>query len=436
MTIAYSKNFTEIEIGLIDWRVEGVDLFCLLEPSESSEPRGLANIESHTTTATNDFPNEAHNTAEGIENQLSMTTLSNNVTDTTNRSRATNSQIRNTKFPSVIDTLWIYYNHDTIAALVFGTQHSRNLLEYASKLPSLGTIHIYRVSEFDDTHFEAIVNFIEINQSTFPMKRPLSHLISSLALATSKPSRDRLTEFRDHAPFRVEMGQGEAMKSFLQRCHNLRTLALTIYHLEVLSWITQEQQTVSSKYPPMNLRELELSRTSVHQSSVIALNAAFTAFPSSLEKVSLGLTTGAKDSNFPFLLPNLTELKLTAPSINIGSLDKCPNLEILFISTSRFAQPKEVNELNISQHEGHHLYPTQGLIMYTGATPTTATKINYGEFLVQQHKLRSPTVSTTEDPNQQFGIFGSSNNQKWSMPFLTNITIDGATAEIFSLEYL
>ncbi|KAF9433326.1 hypothetical protein BGZ76_009608 [Entomortierella beljakovae] len=329
---------------------------------------------------------------------------------------------------AIID-MWIHYNSDYITELTFVTKVAHKFLPYATKLSKLAVLFMERSDELDYSDLQDAISFIVQNQSTFPWKSPIhvrewdewpipmygddpividatdhGSYISALKLARdtilehTKPTimiyeavesplvlrlndipnfynlaqnimTDNLIELYDNDPFRFDVGEGESMGKFLQRCSNLKKLAITVNHHEAFLWATQQCQPRSGM-PLMQLEELEIGWDSVYHASIMALNEAMSVFFMSLKKVTLCTTdngeynlgdcfiipTYAENAwtlrslqlqhlpsantigNFPTLIPYLTHLKINLPtvsSINIGALDNCPNLEELQIEFGR-----------------------------------------------------------------------------------------------------
>ncbi|KAG0219547.1 hypothetical protein BGX33_002492 [Mortierella sp. NVP41] len=183
---------------------------------------------------------------------------------------------------------------------------------------------------------------------------------------------ENLRRLSDQDQFRIDMGEGPDMDAFLKRCHRLQYLRLNPGHPNTFSWAAQRAKDQakgrllvdpSSTFLPM-LEKLELWSERPYRYSIHALNDSMVAFAKSLRTVNLFSNQEYRNQSqagmapwllsralelsrqirtaplansigdWPFPLPFLRviriELKRVA-SVNIGSLDQCPNLEELVI---------------------------------------------------------------------------------------------------------
>ncbi|KAF9428270.1 hypothetical protein BGZ76_001994 [Entomortierella beljakovae] len=325
---------------------------------------------------------------------------------------------------------------------------------------------------------------------------------------------DRLVELYDCHIHRVDMGESEMRGKFLQNCSNLRTLEICVDHQGAFSWATQERVLSLGTPPLMRLEKLKIVWSTVCHAAIMALNDAVNIFSSSLREVSVEfnsdgdfvssrgyvanvqilrslqlnrLTAGNTIGNFRSLVPNLSrmEIKLIHASINVGSLDFCPNLEHLVIKFGRepiFAasRPQGDEPTTLPEEPGVNLdhnwkipvivstlfpawnlpklkslrlqdraamrfdfasLPTmqklESLSICTGFRNCHSKEEIYG-YMARQCKILSDSTSTSsvDDQNNQHGIFGPYSNMDWTLPNLSAISIEGMPSSVFCLEYL
>ncbi|KAF9429040.1 hypothetical protein BGZ76_001932 [Entomortierella beljakovae] len=315
----------------------------------------------------------------------------------------------------------MHYNYDYIKDLQIRVHQIQMYLPFATKLASLEILHLTRDKVTSDSHLIGMVSFIQQNRLAFPRKKPLhivfvdgwdnvfsignvwndmeqytylklleqfrnklSHFtrpMISILTEARKPRElkvsgipnfykdarsietDRLVTLYDIDCYRFWMGETMAQEAFLQRCSNLRTLAIAVSCPDAFSWAKKER-LAASKSTLMRLEDLTIYWNHECFTAIMALNECIVLFASSLKRVSLesdflnarhiynephytirnagtlmslqlqDRTLANTIGNFPASLLNLTVLCIDLPafsSINIGSLDNSPNLEYLEI---------------------------------------------------------------------------------------------------------
>ncbi|KAF8978464.1 hypothetical protein BGZ46_006446 [Entomortierella lignicola] len=326
---------------------------------------------------------------------------------------------------------------------------------------------------------------------------------------------ERLKEFADDDLERMDFGEGSDREEFLRRCDNLRKLTLAVGSPDVFSWMLDEikHMTPASTGRPLGkLESLELSADYSYNSAIQVFNDAMIAFSSSLRTIDLRVRGKLRDystpiavknsrtmkslqlhllasatsiGEWPSLLPCLTVIKVylvDVVTINIGSLEQCPNLEILEIhfgvkhelrcrpegiAPSAIPEPGELLDLRWVQGElDFSLFSVWNLpklkkldlrgmaalkfnfrslagmqrltTLSINAEHETLLEKNSALYIERQQKslrLQSHT-SSDNNPRQMNGTFDSNSKKIWELPELQTIYMSGPPSAMFCLDFL
>ncbi|KAF9434335.1 hypothetical protein BGZ76_008193 [Entomortierella beljakovae] len=461
-----------------------------------------------------------------------------------------------------ITAMWCHYNHNYITSLTFATYQAHKFLPYAIKLTNLDTLFLNRSYEIATNHLEDTIAFIIQNQMAFPKKKSLnvdcnhhswdykSEIMQDQAVFNSlghvlyftrlRQHRDRITQFMrpyimiceavrnprtlnvSHIPefynlaekievdqlielcdfdeFRFEMGEGDAMESFLWRCENLRILSLAVFQNETFSWISQGEQATMKRHQLMKLEELCLQCGQNYYSGITTFNDAMRIFASTLksakiQEVQLRNRNGVNSNpgawpsiqldilinnndDLPVLLPCLTTLRIAITGtlgINVGSINNCPYLQVLEIELggkglvwpkphgvemSGYTETGEILDPNWQQPiVDHSLFPVWNLprlrslkLVNMAAMRFDFASLPYMQQLenlsiqdrnrsyskrdIVKYVIRQQKINSIQVFSQSNGVFGTLSVQEWSLPNLNCIKLQGPPTAIFCLEYL
>ncbi|KAF9378672.1 hypothetical protein BGX21_002845 [Mortierella sp. AD011] len=325
----------------------------------------------------------------------------------------------------------------------------------------------------------------------------------------------RLRVLCDRDLERIDRGEKAEMEAFLRRCQSLKELTLGVGNHNVLSWAATD--ALNSILPLSqralgSLENLELWTGHSYNFVIHAFNDAMTAFSSSLRSIKLVFRKHLQDArvptvlrnartlhllqlqrqasastvgDWPFLLPHLRIIEISLNNvacINIGSLDNCPNLEMLEIRfgctslTQCRPEGPEPETLPASgqlldprwQHAkiDRTLFPIWNLpklkqlklydlaaMRFDFASLTNMPRlesltidvnrsVSFGqdlsEYINRQYKLSRSYLSTTSNVTLAQGteIYRSTLSNKWQVPELKTMSLDGPPSALIYLDLL
>ncbi|KAG0089922.1 hypothetical protein BGZ92_003978 [Podila epicladia] len=290
--------------------------------------------------------------------------------------------------------LFLYHNTKYITSLDFNIADSHRYLQYADRLESLKTLFLDRCQSMPDSYLTDAISFIVQNRTTFPRKRPLrlefSYSWSSsdewedltpmeirrrqvmfqkprIALyeAVGNPQGIDVTEcpgFYDNCgnidiEYLEELEdldqhrmiyEGPQQREFLVRCHQLRTLKLSVSQPDMFSWLVEKKNGTTRSLAAnvlQNLKVLDLQSDSGASCVLPALEDAVIAFGKSLKDV---VVRGYARTE----LEEVQELPSRLPSISMWNLPFVRSINICVQSNNlvhigRFDLP-QLEELQLS----------------------------------------------------------------------------------------
>ncbi|KAF9582753.1 hypothetical protein BGW38_010803 [Lunasporangiospora selenospora] len=316
-----------------------------------------------------------------------------------------------------------------VVDLGFDLRESAYYVQFATMMPKLRTIEIYMTQTSVHRHFQALeaARFIRLNREAFPSDYRLGFSFSAGHSVYSLPrygedgtdlqawlrkrqmwkthryplhllydavrypesidasltpffyeeshsiETKNLKLFEDEDNDRWEAGEVPAMAAFLQRCHELQSLKVTVGYPHLFRWISDPPATMdqtdksrvlkSQQRPLSKLSTLELCSNSEFWGYLQALNDVVAVSGESLEIIRAKSTVygGMRDGDFPpeyqrtillndpfelqgiprattigleWYLPRVHTIELNFDGITtFGSFDQCPLLEKLTIDT-------------------------------------------------------------------------------------------------------